>query len=242
MMNQENIYWLFSSSAQTISAFVAFLLTGFALVHTVMDNLQQRDDSLEEIHAELKRKYFKQVVWLSIVTALAIISSLVMVYLNAYDFRYKNALVASVAVLNALAIIGGVLFVLSIINPDKYRKAAKEIIREDKAELGLTGQKVDERDFFQRFIKLEQTVREFMRHKDIPVLRGGQRPLASFKQMIDAIFYNEIIDRQFYEELQQINKYRNLVFHGHIEKVDAGMVEQVESALSRIENLAQGEA
>jgi hypothetical protein len=50
-MNDEHIYWLFSSAAQSIATFVAFLLAGYTLVHAMMDSIQQRDDTLEEIHS-----------------------------------------------------------------------------------------------------------------------------------------------------------------------------------------------
>ena len=60
ILNQENIYWLFSSSAQTISAFIAFLIAGYALVLSVMSNLEQQDESLIEIHTALRKQYYSK--------------------------------------------------------------------------------------------------------------------------------------------------------------------------------------
>ena len=59
-MTNDNIYWLFSAAAQSISAFVAFLLTGYALVHTLMEAAREKDDTLEEIHAALSKKYHRR--------------------------------------------------------------------------------------------------------------------------------------------------------------------------------------
>lgn len=46
MNGSENIYWLFSSAAQTIAAFIAFLLAGYALVQTMMETAVQADETL----------------------------------------------------------------------------------------------------------------------------------------------------------------------------------------------------
>lgn len=79
-MSNDYIYWAFSAAAQSISAFVAFLLTGFALVHSIMESARASDDSLEEIHAALKVSHHRSLTTLAWLTGLAIILSLVVVY------------------------------------------------------------------------------------------------------------------------------------------------------------------
>ena len=115
IQDQQNYYWLFSSSAQTISAFVAFLITGFALVLNMM----------EEIHTKLKSDYYKKIRILAVFTGLAIIFSLWMVYLNGGTSAHKSWLFMLTAGLNITAIVVGILFIISIINPGRYRTAAK---------------------------------------------------------------------------------------------------------------------
>jgi hypothetical protein len=84
-MNNDNIYWLFSAAAQSIAAFVAFPLTGYTLVHTIMEAARERDDTLEEIHRALQKKYHTWPTWLASVTGFAIVLSLLMVFLNRMD-------------------------------------------------------------------------------------------------------------------------------------------------------------
>ena len=214
IIEPQNIYWLFSSSAQAISAFVAFLLTGFALVHTMMDSLQQRDDTLEEIHSKLMRVYYGQIKWLATLTGIAIILSLATVYLNGVSFRYNGFLIGLTSVVNVAAIVGGILFVISIINPDKYKKAALELIKEQKTTLEPTGKSVDEVDFIRQFIKLETLIRNILRKRELYIRStSGPRMSFSVRQMVDALYHNEIIDQQLFNDLIEVNKFRNLVFH-----------------------------
>lgn len=229
--NLENFYWLFSSSAQTISAFVAFLITGYALVLNMMENLEQKDETYEEIHHKLRSIYYTKLCILAVVTVAAIISSLLMVYLNGTTCEYKGFFYSLTALINIVAIIIGILFILSIINPDKYKKAAKEIIKEDKLENSTRANDVDQITFMKEFINLEKNIRDLLQTKQlyIPFNRNTKMQY-SFREMANALYGNELI--RYYEllELLQINKYRNLVFHGHQDKVDSKMLDRVEKA------------
>lgn len=234
----DNIYWLFSSSAQSVSAFIALLITGFAFVQTIMDGLQQKDETLEEIHDKLKKDYYNKIKILAIVTGFAIILSLLMVFLNGFCFPFKTILYILTALLNILAIGGGIFFVISIINPDRYKKAAEQIIKEDKVEFSQTGNPVDQMTFTTEFIKLEKKIREILQSKMLYVPYGETpRMIYSFRQMIQALLQNELITKNDYADLLQINKFRNLVFHGHVDNVDKGMVDRVKAALKIIENI-----
>jgi hypothetical protein len=237
-IDQQNFYWLFSSSAQTISAFVAFLITGFALVLNMMDGLQQKDETLEDIHNKLKSDYYKKIRVLAIITGLAIIFSLWMVYLNGGTSNYKCLLFSLTALLDLIAIIVGILFVIAIINPDRYKKAAQEIIKADKKDFPDTGKTIDQTTFINEFIKLEKTVRDKLQTRQLYVpFSDTQKMVYSFRQMIAALNQNELINRKELDELMMINKYRNLIFHGHQDTVDEGMLKRVRKAQKIIDGI-----
>jgi cell division protein FtsW (lipid II flippase) len=82
MISSENIYWAYSSAAQTVATFVALLLAGYAIVLTMMESTAQADETLVEIHESLKERYHKQLSKLAISTAAAIVGCLFVVYLN----------------------------------------------------------------------------------------------------------------------------------------------------------------
>ncbi len=235
-IDQENFYWLFSSSAQTISAFVAFLVTGCALVLNSMQNLEMKDDTYEEINHQLKLKYYHHLMILMIVTGLAIITSLIMVYLNGIDCCQKIWLFPLTIILNLALIILGVLFVLSIINPSKYKIAAKEIIKDDKIKESST--EVDTITFMTEFIKLEKDVRDKLQNKQLYVPFGNTPKMVySFRQMAESLNKNQLISHNDFLELLKINKYRNLVFHGHLDKVNSDLLTKVINAIKIIDKI-----
>lgn len=55
--------------------------------------------------------------------------------------------------------------------------------------------------------------------------------------MIKALRANEKVDRTTYEKLMELNKYRNLVFHGLLDQVDISMIARARELAKRIEML-----
>jgi hypothetical protein len=239
-MNDENIYWLFSSSAQAIATFVAFLLAGYTLVHAMMDSVQQRDDTLEEIHSALIRQYYKQIRSLAIITGAAVLGSLAMLYLNGFELPYKDIVVAIAAALDIAAIAWGITFVIRIIDPDKYTNAAKRLIEEDAQAMDLAGKQEDSEDFFTLFERLETAMRDALEQAKLPAPTGDRgRRDSSFRQMLMALYENELIDRSLFRDLMRIGRYRNLAYYGRLRSVDKAIIDQTQVALGRIQALSR---
>jgi len=224
--NADSFYWLFSSIAQTIASFVAFLLTGFALVLNMMDSLEQKDETLAEIHVQLKKTCYNRIILLSVISALAIIFSLAMLYVNNIDWTLKPILFVITSVLSLAAIVLAITFVLSIINPERYKTAAEEILKEDRKEFSASGNTVDQVNFLHEFSDLEKHMRRIIKNNNLQPADPA-RQANSFRQMASTLYENEIISREMLYELLQINKYRNLVYHGHLTKVDQAMLDRL---------------
>jgi len=232
-MGNDYIYWTFSAAAQSISALVAFLLTGYALVHTFMQAAREKDDSLDEIHSALLLIYHKRLTNLAWLTGTSVILSLVVVYLNRSGAAIFGLFVIIVGIIDLLAIVTALAFVVSIVDPSKYRKVAEKELESIQA-----SKTAPAAEFFDAFRNLERLVRDYLRDKELYVpSRGAPRMSYSFRQMIDALIENEKIDHRFFEELIEINKYRNLVFHGHVDDADLVMLEKTHKAAERVKQL-----
>ncbi len=237
-MNNDHIYWLFSSTAQTISAFIAFLLAGFALVHSMMDSIQKNDPSLEEIYYELKRKQYRTVKWLSILTGMAIILSLATVYINGIRSSILNDMVTVSSVASLASIILGIYFVITIINPDIYTITAKDMYKKETEKKASGLASIPNQHFFVEFVELEKAVRNKF-EANIPKLVGNfpiDRTI-SFRSMVNALYRSNIIDQSLNDALMEVSKYRNLIFHGHLENVHEGILNTVKKLRSEIQDL-----
>lgn len=236
-VSTDHIYWTFSAASQSIAAFVALLLTGYALVHALMESARDRDDTLDEVHAELRTTCHKRLRSLAWLTGAAVVLSLVVVYVNRPSAPPPFSALIAVALIDLAAVIFGLAFVVSIVNPAKYQKAAEKVLEHEARQDAPVQSSASE--FFDAFLHLERLVRDFLRARDLYVpSRGAARMSYSFRQMIDALRQNEVIDRSFFKELLELNRYRNLVFHGHLEQADATMVNRARDAAAKFGNVA----
>jgi len=231
MRDAQNIYWLFTTAAQTVAAFVAFLLAGYALVQSMMDAAAQADETLFEIHESLKMRYHKQLSALVIVTAAAILSSLTVVFFNPYDARWIKGLAWFAAVLTIASIGGGVVFVISIVDPKKYRKAAQRLAEEVRPSLAT--QPAPSAEFFLKFVSLEQLVRELW-HRTGAERLARHSGLASFREMAEALRLAEKLPKSLYPRLLNLSRDRNLVFHGQVTEISTDVIRDLDQAIEEL--------
>jgi hypothetical protein len=230
-MNEDNYYWLFSSSAQSIAALIGFLLAGVALAFSMMDRLVEQDETMNEIVEALKRRQHAQLTALAIVTGAAILLSLFALYLNPCSTTLRSIVRSIAALSGTSAVIGSIAFVASIIRPGKYSiTAQREYVVLEKTLEPLAGQEPSSM-FFKGFIDLEQDIRAYLKQADLYIpSRGAPRMSFSFRQMIDALYENERISKDLRDLLLEVNKFRNLLFHGHIDQVDKGVLKTLQKA------------
>jgi hypothetical protein len=233
----ENIFWTFSSAAQTIAAFVGFLLAGYALVYTMMESAAQADETLQEIHDALKLRYHRYLSWLVSFTAAAIFASLSTVYLNGSSSIWYSLLLIAAGLFNAVAIVGGVGFVITIVDPAKYRKAARKLAQEVRPESHeVPGGSPSE--FFEHFIEVERILRTLWEDLGRQLVATSSRPgPPTLRRILEELLMAEVVPRSLYDRLMRVNRYRNLVFHGHVQEVDPEVLEEVRRVRSELEDI-----
>jgi hypothetical protein len=238
-VNTDFIYWTFSAAAQCVSTFVALLLTGYALVLSQIDSARDHDNSLEDIHDALRTVYHTRLTVLAWLTASSVGLSLLVVWLTRTNEPPSGLLMALAACMDALAIIAGLGFVVAIIDPRKFQKLAKRELEEQLAE-EPTQETAPSAEFFKAFRKLERTLREQVTRRQEAHTAESTVTIASanIRQLGDMLLQAENITEELNAELVKLNRYRNLLFHGHAKEADAKMIDRTRVAIGRVRQLA----
>jgi hypothetical protein len=231
-MHNESLYWLFSASAQSVSAFMGLLLAGLSIVFSALDTLQAQDESLKEINGILKAKYHKWLTWLSYIAAAAIILSFVMLFVNPHPVRSKSALAVVTTVLVGISITCGLAFVVRILDPDRYEKESREALQRRSLIVEPSGEVTASMEFFREFLRLEKTARALV----ASLLDISPDTRLSFRQMTETLAREDILSHGEVEHLLELQQYRNLVVHGHLDEVDLRMVKEAKMAAERLED------
>jgi hypothetical protein len=231
-MNVDYIYWTFTAAAQSVAAFIGLLLAGYALVHSLMESARERDETLDEIHSALRMRFHRWLTLLASLTCCAVVTSLVVVFTNRWEFPGKYVLASLVAVIDFSAIICGAAFVVVTSHPARYTLTAERVLAAREPDLKLSGETVPVGKFFAVNGRLERALRKAFQAADIE--HGGNGRTPSFRQMADALLQNERIDADLHRELIVIMQYRNLVYHGHVTTADKTMLDRVQAALKKL--------
>jgi hypothetical protein len=236
-MNKEYVFWTFSAAAQSLSAFIALVLAGYALVHNIMESVKEKDDSLEEVHALLLRSFHKNMTLLVWVSGLAIIMDLMIVYVNGLISTIPWWFQGIVGLINCASIIGGAAFVVKIVDPIKYKKIARETLSHYETIKESNTDTVTAQDFMSTFIKLEKLIRDYFNRRpdyaqDNTINKRYKRAYSSLREMIDELVQMEVINSELRKELFNIISYRNLVFHGQVDSVEKSQLMNLEIVLN----------
>jgi hypothetical protein len=231
-MNGDNYYWLFSSAAQSIAALIAFLMAGIALAFSMMDRLVERDPTYQEIIESLRQKQHKQLAGLAIITGISILTSLLAVYLNPCQTVFRTIVRYIAVIVDIFVVISSIVFVISITKPSRYKRMAEQEYDKSKPRPSQEPQEPSN-VFFREFIILEQNIRDYIRQQDLGIPGPDvPRTSLSFGQMVNILYQNERISSELKARFLKVNKFRNLLFHGGIDKVDEGVIEELREAKS----------
>jgi len=220
---QDNIFWLFSSAAQSIAAFIGFLVAGFFFAYERFDKLIEKDETLEEVYASLRNKYFIRLKVLLIMTGASIIFSLASLFLNKYgNYIFSDYLFIGVSLLNVATIITAILFVIFIIDPKKIKKISEELIEENKVSFANTVESVSLGEFMESFVKLEKALR-LIWIKEKQAFQNAEMNVTtplSLRAIVENLATFFRISEDQYSLLIQSIKIRNLAVHGGIDNID----------------------
>ncbi|PHD66630.1 hypothetical protein COF61_09210 [Bacillus toyonensis] len=232
-----NVYYIFSTGAQTIAALVGFVLAAYTFNHQFMWNARDSGEGTSEIIDETIRVYYKYIMILSSATGITLIADLCILQVNAVELlQIKPIIYIIVGSLNVFIIIAAFLIALYIIRPINIEEWAKNLFEErlrekhDRPELT-----VEIGQFLQAFISLEQLCRKYLSENEQILHVMGMGKMARI------LYEKGKIDGITIEELLEIIKYRNLVVHGHIPKVESDMYSKLQELNKKMKQILYDE-
>lgn len=230
IVDQQNVFYLFSTAAQTIAAFVALILAGYVFIYQAMDNIENKDESKIEVHHQFKIKYYRKIISIVLFTGMTIFLCFIVLWINGLKNSFiKPYLIVFTFIMILITIFQAIIFVIQVIDPNKLKKAAEQILEE---EYKKPTEPVDENKFASEFIKLEKNTKDiFSKYQAILIPNGlkishREDIYIPLREIVKTFHVNELLSHEEYERFIEVIKYRNLVFHGHLEKVDKEMVEE----------------
>lgn len=240
LLDQNQILYLFSASAQVLAAAYGLVLTAFSFIQKSIEKKGAMDPDLEGIWDRMTQKCFKMLIYISIMTFLSIV--LCMITMSSHDAGIVCKLLINVSivfVVNDLFLI--IKFVIKIANPKWDDVIRGEIIKES----GGSGVKSDgsgNNNSVQLFLAYFQKIEKALEKASEPFINNMEYPKSKFmsKRKIVMILLNNGYfkdDSGIGAKIFDLIPFRNSLVHSSVEQgVPDSMMDLAKEVLEDLEN------
>lgn len=215
-LDENQVLYLFSTSAQVVAAIYGLTVTGFVFFRNELSREETEDDTLTEAVESLKSRYL---VLLAFISAL-VLTCLLLSNLAIAQESAGNAW-ASVTIINTgqSAFIACLLaigyFVLDVLSPQRIQSESSTL-KNELDPLAANEERGDLAVFLRNYNQIEGLLEKFRQNYQRPVAatdgRGARR--ISNMRVAEILFRSERIDSSLYQEIREIVTLRNSIIHG----------------------------
>lgn len=246
ILNENQILYLYSTTAQVIAGLYGLTLTGYVYFESRLNDISDNDETYIDHITTLKSEYFHDIFFIGIISGIAIIFSLICILsyremkLDIFDV---DAIFNLTMIVTLYCIISIISFSWKVLNPNKMNSISiklKRKIEKEKMNIEYSDQfhennfnvNLDEsKDIYSEFMiiysNLEKNLHEFAdkvsniyseysRINDTTIRARRPRVVTSIK----VLEKNGIINNKDIEKLNYLRRYRNALIHGEDFKVD----------------------
>lgn len=235
-IDSNQILYLFSTSAQVIAGLFGLSMTGYIFLKDTLDRALKEDETLIDIIPTLKSNYYQTIITMSIGAVVSILLCIFCISdIKVYGYINNWILnVSLIIVIHEVTLI--ICFACSIIEPDKIEKISKKLKNkiESRAENIIQG---DFKQFMKDFNEIELFLREYLElpnHKANDKYRYNR---ISNAKIAELLYKNELINKELFEDLLSVIKYRNYVVHSTEVTVEQIMCDKVKNVKARLKDI-----
>ena len=228
-MDENTMYWLFTTAPQAIAALVGIIFTGMFFMAESIDNRVRADQSLAEIGDSAKTALYKNMRIVAVLAAATIVYDLFLVaivkLMAGESFCLSRWLIIFFAALNFSTICCALNYVFQAVSPNYFNEIAKNLSSKYKSG------EVDKQVFLGHFIDFERVARS------LPVIRQMDGRYFSIRDILRVLVEHQMIMPDESRMMSEISKVRNLMVHGEpIEKVDHKLDDELQRITNKIKN------
>ena len=235
-LNENQILYLYSTSAQVLAGVYGLTLAGFIFFRNELSREEFEDDTLMEAVESLKSRYFKILTFVTILSIITLLLSNVVISYesvsNSIFIRILMNIGQSFFVINLCVI---AYFIFDVISPKRIEKESKAIqqqvdpvvSKEEQGSLEI---------FLTNYNKLEYIIQKYGQAYQSELednLTKSRRRISNLR-LAEFILRAERIDYGLFEEIKNLITLRNTIIHGAEPVVSETMVRASQNILEEL--------
>ncbi|PQK76353.1 hypothetical protein [Pantoea ananatis] len=226
ILNENQILYLYSTSAQVLAGVYGLTLTGFIFFRNELSREEFDDDSLTEAVESLKERYFKLLLF---VTLLSIFSLFICNFIISIEGQ-KNSIFKTILINVAqssfiVSLLTIAYFIFDVIAPKRIEKASLKL-QQTFDPIGRNVEQGSLEEFLRNFNQIEYILQKYgqaFQSNSYNYSPKSQRRISNIK-LAQIILQAEKIDSKLYDEIKRLITLRNSIVHGAEPIVSSNMV------------------
>jgi uncharacterized protein YutE (UPF0331/DUF86 family) len=240
-LNENQVLYLFSTSAQVIAAIYGLTLTGFLFFRNELTREANEDATLAEPIDELKDRYFNLLIFITgLVAVTLLLANLAISHEASQRTELTTILINTGQSAFALSFIAIALFVFDVITPQRIERASQNLqnkldpSRDREARGSLE-------EFVRNYNQIEALLSEAGQpYNSLVALSAEVRQprRVSNTRLAEILFRSERISLSLYQRLRELITLRNAIIHGaepivsrEIVEMSAGVLRELRESL-----------
>ena len=219
VLRENQILYSMSTMAQVIGGLFGLVLAAYAIIDPKLKEIGAKDQQALDYVDLLRKQYFENIILLSITCAITILSCMATIYLYVFLSNILFSILINQATLfGVLSVVSILFFGCSLLNPNALNKFSKEERKEIEDKYASSESEQDFRPFVLYYNKLEILITRYateLLENELIIsnnVRNRNERIQLF-QSLDILMMNEIINREIYEAIDNLRRYRNAIVH-----------------------------
>lgn len=247
LLSENQILYLMSTMAQAIAGLFGLVLAAYAIIDPKLKEVGSKDDQSADSIEKLRHKYFNNIIVLSIMCGMTIISCLFT--LSTYA-ELSNKIIPILLNQSTLLSVGSIILFLyfgcTLLNPNALSNLSKEELKSINKEYG--DEDKDFKPFVAYYNRLEALIigyatelmnQELKLTKSYQYMSNGKKQIHII-QALEILNMKEIINRDILIKIDELRRYRNALVHSLDEqKVNPAIFEELKTIYEKLYEIYQ---
>lgn len=233
-LNENQVLYLFSTSAQVIASIYGLTLTGFLFFRNELNREVSEDETLTEAIDQLKTRYYSLLIFITAMVGLTLLlSNLTISYEDDYRKSITTVLINIGQSSLAVSFIAITIFVFDVIAPQRIERASQKL----KDELDpMTSRELHGslETFLANYNRIEALLIEtgsiYQSDTITPFISRSPRRISNMR-LAEILFRSSRIDKLLFHQLRELITLRNAIIHGAEPVVSQEFVDMSEKVL-----------
>lgn len=216
ILNENQILYLFSTSAQVLAGVYGLTLTAFIFFRNELSREEFEDETLVEAVESLKNRYFTLLMFVTFSSIMSLLLSNLAISYESTGTPLGRIIINSAQSAFITTLLAVTYFIFEVISPKRIERESKKLQEQvdperEEAEKGSL------EEFLKNYNQIEELMGEFgSRYQATSMTEYSNRPRRhmSNARLAEILFRNEQIGQSLYVELKSLITLRNSIIHG----------------------------